>query len=253
MGRALFNSEIVCSDAFLNLTARAQALYFQLAMEADNDGFIGRPMTIVRSCGATRKEYGVLISRRFIIVFESGVCVIKHHWINNLKRVDRYKRTTYQKELLTLRKKDNGAYTELNRPCSDLRKDKFGYQVATNGCKLVATTEHNVTEHNRTETLGRDGRDDLFDLFWTEYPRKVKKQTARVAWIKINPDETLTAKIVKAVRVQKASRDWTKDDGRYIPHPTTWLNQHRWEDEIEEVDDEHFWHNSVVLESQESS
>jgi hypothetical protein len=70
-----------------------------------------------------------------------------------------------------------------------------------------------------------------FIQFWTAYPRKVAKGAAEKAWVKIHPDDTLAASIVTAVERAKASADWRKDGGQFIPHPATWLNGRRWEDE----------------------
>jgi len=72
-----------------------------------------------------------------------------------------------------------------------------------------------------------------FQLFWTAYPRKVSKQSALKSWVKISPDESLTQKILKAVEQQKNMDQWTRDGGQFIPHPATWLNQKRWEDEVD--------------------
>lgn len=71
---------------------------------------------------------------------------------------------------------------------------------------------------------------DAFETFWKAYPRKVGKDAARRAFAKVKvPVETLVA----AVEEQKASPQWTKDNGQFIPNPATWLNQGRWEDEVE--------------------
>lgn len=68
-----------------------------------------------------------------------------------------------------------------------------------------------------------------FETFWKAYPRKVGKDAARRAFAKVKvPVETLVA----AVEAQKASTQWTKDNGQFIPNPATWLNQGRWEDEV---------------------
>lgn len=75
----------------------------------------------------------------------------------------------------------------------------------------------------------------LFDSFWSAYPRKVAKPEALKAWIKHKPDAELAAAIVKGLERAKRSKDWLKDDGQFIPHPATWLNQRRWEDEGVEV------------------
>lgn len=74
-----------------------------------------------------------------------------------------------------------------------------------------------------------------FYLFWKAYPKKVAKPRARKAFDKINPDDTLLEKILAGVARAKKTRQWVKDSGEYIPHPATWLNAKRWEDEIEEV------------------
>lgn len=75
-----------------------------------------------------------------------------------------------------------------------------------------------------------------FDEFWSCYPRKVGKQAALKAWQKINPSRELTDTILLAVKRQKNCAQWRRDKGQYIPHPATWLNQGRWEDEVEADD-----------------
>ena len=71
-----------------------------------------------------------------------------------------------------------------------------------------------------------------FDLFWSKYPKKVKKQKARELWAKLAPDAALSAVILDALDRQRRSDQWTRDGGRYVPDPTTWLNGRRWEDEL---------------------
>lgn len=73
--------------------------------------------------------------------------------------------------------------------------------------------------------------DDGFNDFWKEYPKKVGKGDALKSWKKINPSMELKAKIMETIAWQKASKDWIKEDGKYIPNPATWLNQGRWDDE----------------------
>ncbi len=71
---------------------------------------------------------------------------------------------------------------------------------------------------------------DGFDAFWLSYPRKVSKPTALKAWSKLSPDADLQADIIGALEFQSQSEQWRRDDGRFIPHPATWLNGRRWED-----------------------
>lgn len=72
-----------------------------------------------------------------------------------------------------------------------------------------------------------------FDLFWSVYPRKIGKGAAELAWKKCKPDSTLQTRIIQAVKAQCKSEQWRRDGGQFIPHPATWLNGKRWEDEVE--------------------
>lgn len=118
--RRMFSSDIVSSDAFLDMPSSTQALYFHLGMRADDDGFVN-PKMVVRMLGSSEDELKVLVAKRFVLSFESGVIVIKHWLIHNLIRSDLYKETLYKKEKSTLGLNDNGAYTELRYGVSELR------------------------------------------------------------------------------------------------------------------------------------
>ena len=107
----MFAKTIIDSDAFLDMPLSTQALYFHLSMRADDDGFINNPKKIVRMIGAADDDLKVLLAKRFLIPFESGIVVIKHWKIHNYIRNDRYKATAYQDEKAMLEVKDNGAYT----------------------------------------------------------------------------------------------------------------------------------------------
>ena len=73
----------------------------------------------------------------------------------------------------------------------------------------------------------------VFDLFWSVYPRKIGKGSAELAWKKIKPDGMLQTRIIEAVKAQCKSEQWRRDGGQFIPHPATWLNGKRWEDEVD--------------------
>ncbi len=77
-----------------------------------------------------------------------------------------------------------------------------------------------------------------FLTFWSGYPKKVGKGAAWRAYQKVRPDRDLLEFMLKAVAVQRSTQAWTKDGGQYIPHPATWLNQRRWEDEPDEGGDD---------------
>jgi len=72
--------------------------------------------------------------------------------------------------------------------------------------------------------------DSVFDSFWNEYPKKVGRGAAEKAWSKITKPKETVDLILQALSWQKISEQWTKDNGQYIPNPSTYINQRRWED-----------------------
>lgn len=110
--RRMFAKTIVTSDAFLDMPLSARCLYFTLGMFADDDGFVNNPKSIMRQVGACTDDLNILLAKRFILSFESGVIVIKHWKIHNYIAKDRYKETKYIEERATLMLDDKGAYTE---------------------------------------------------------------------------------------------------------------------------------------------
>ena len=112
--RRMFAKSIVLSDAFLDMPLSTRCLYFTLGMFADDDGFVGSPKAIMRHCGASQDDMLMLIQKRFVLAFDSGVIVIKHWRLNNYLQNDRHKRTTYVEELAQLSIDEKGAYTEKN-------------------------------------------------------------------------------------------------------------------------------------------
>lgn len=108
--RRMFAKTIVLSDAFLDLPMTARCLYFTLGMLADDDGFVNSPKAIMRQCGASEDDMRVLLAKKFLLSFETGVIVIKHWRINNYLRNDRYTETKYVEEKAMLNIETNGAY-----------------------------------------------------------------------------------------------------------------------------------------------
>lgn len=109
--RRMFAKTIVDSDAFLDMPTSTQALYFHLSMRADDDGFINNPKKIQRMVGASNDDTKILLTKKFIIAFDSGVIVIKHWKIHNYIQKDRYKETLYQEEKSTLTLNEANGYT----------------------------------------------------------------------------------------------------------------------------------------------
>lgn len=129
--RRMFSPSIVCSDAFLDMPSSGRDLYYQLGMEADDDGFVN-PRKIMRMLGSSEDDLKILILKRFVLPFESGVLVIKHWKINNLVRKDWYRPSQYVEEKSKLFIKETGAYTDditkgipfVNEPLTQVRLGK---------------------------------------------------------------------------------------------------------------------------------
>ena len=212
--KRMFAKTIIDSDAFIDMPVSSRLLYYDLGMRADDDGFVNSPKKIMRMIGATDDDIKLLIAKKFIIPFESGVVVIKHWRINNYLRGDRYKGTTYTKEKSLLKIDDKGAYT-----LNGIPKIESGIPVgipSVNPDKV--SIDKNIYAH--------------FYLFWERYPKKLAKRDAEKAFAKINPDEKLFNLILEKLELYKQSEAWLKDGGQFIPYPATWLNGRRWEDEI---------------------
>lgn len=100
--------------------------------------------------------------------------------------------------------------------------------LVTDGNTKTKQVASNIKRH-RTNG-GNVFNEELFNKFYQAYPRKVGKGAAIRAWKKLNPDKDLVDKMLAAIEIHKQSEQWK--DRQYIPHPSTWLNQHRWEDEV---------------------
>jgi len=73
---------------------------------------------------------------------------------------------------------------------------------------------------------------DGFEVFWKSYPRKTQKGYAKKIWLKIKPDDSLLKRMLDKIQLLKKTEQWKKDNGKYIPYPSTWLNGEGWEDEV---------------------
>lgn len=106
----------------------------------------------------------------------------------------------------------------------------------------VKISEVKLSEAKRTTRTkcaspptGSDVYAERFAEFWKAYPKKVGKEAARKAFMKVKPSADLLQRMLTAIQEQKQADQWRRDNGQYIPNPATWLNQGRWEDEATET------------------
>ena len=107
--KRMFSIDVIDTDKFLDMPVSTQALYFHFGMRADDDGFVSSPKKIVKIANCTNDDLRILISKGYVIPFDSGVVVITDWRANNLIKNDRYKPTRYQEEFKQLEMKD-GSY-----------------------------------------------------------------------------------------------------------------------------------------------
>lgn len=124
--KRMFAKTIIDSDAFLDMPLSAQALYFHLSMRADDEGFVNNPKKIQRIIGAADDDIRLLFAKKFILVFETGVIVIKHWKLHNCIRADRLKTSVYTDERNKLYLDENNSYTlnETNKKLTESYKKK---------------------------------------------------------------------------------------------------------------------------------
>lgn len=129
--RRMISLDIVDSDAFMEMPSSAQSLYFHINVRSDDDGFCSKPLNILRSVGASNDDLRLLIAKRFLLECGEGVVLVKHWWLHNQKRKDRYTPSNYLKGL-ELYLDENNAYTfsTTNMPYS-LTWQPNGNQSAT--------------------------------------------------------------------------------------------------------------------------
>ena len=102
--KRMFSLDVVDTDAFLDLPASTQALYFHLGMHGDDDGFVGNPRKLTRNVGCRARDLTTLIDRGYVIAFDSGVVAVRDWRLNNELKNDRYHGTIYaeEKDLLSI-------------------------------------------------------------------------------------------------------------------------------------------------------
>ncbi len=227
--RRMFAKSIVLSDAFLDMPMSARCLYFTLGMLADDDGFVGSPKAIMRQCGASEDDMRILVSKKYVLGFDSGVIVIKHWRLNNYLRNDRHVQTTYTEELDTLGIDDKGAYTQNVEKMERLpvgipndnqvvgsryTQDRIGKDSIDNN--IYSRAEDSPTEHPEQADVTEIVK-YLNQAAGTSYKPNTPKT---VRSIKARMKEGFTVDDFKAVIDKKVS-EWAKTDMQKYLRPET--------------------------------
>ncbi len=206
-------------------------------MRADDDGFVN-PKMVMRMIGSNDDELKVLLSKRFLLPFESGVVVIKHWLIHNLIRADLYKETLYKKEKSLLGLNENGAYTELRDGINPLKTIEPPKWLKQRRNELRTVNVPQTALRIGKDRIGKDINtyahiEDGFKKYWDAYPKKVGKTKASGIWQRKGLDTNLVV-ILEFIKSAATTDRWKKG---FIPDPVTFLNQERWQDDIKTYND----------------
>jgi hypothetical protein len=213
--KRMFNTQIIGSDAFLSMPLSSQALYFHLGMNADDDGFLNNPIQIARAINASQDDMNLLLVKKFIIRFDSGVMVIKHWRMNNWIRADRKKETVYQNEYRLLNIREDGAYTFNNLIEKEKTPLNKGSQPSVS--QLSAQISISVDESSIEQDSKGSNNNDLY--FMDQLNKDVKKNTTFETLEKLIKNNFLTPKRDLTEVEARQLFDWVSEYPRnYLEH-----------------------------------
>ena len=221
--KRMFSLQIVDSDAFLDMPASTQNLYFHLSMRADDDGFVNNPKKIIRMIGASEDDLKVLVMKRFVLGFPNkGVIVIKHWRINNYLRKDRYHPTQYQEELATLGIKDNGSYTD----------NLDGIPVGIPEVHQLET-ENSIDKNSIDKDSNTRSIEQEFIELWKIYPKKQGRKRALESYKRARKNGTTFEEVKKGISNYSSYILRKHIDQQYIKQGSTFFAQNAWLDEYD--------------------
>ncbi len=202
--KRMFAKAIIDSDAFLELSLSAQALYFHLAMRADDDGFVDNPKKIQRMVGASDEDLSALSESGYIIPLKCGVIVIRHWRVHNYIPKDRYKPTIYAEEKGLISTDEKSRVYKLYTDCiqnvyaDKIRLDKNNISVES---KLSDVRSNSA---NCPSLMMKDNKkyfvsEKEIEEYKRFYPDVDIEQSLRnmSAWLNANPTRRKTAKGMK--------------------------------------------------------
>jgi len=196
--KRMISKVITMQDEFLDMSLSAQALYFHLNLQADDEGFVSGVKSLMRQVRATDDDLKILIAKRYLLTFESGVIVIKHWLIHNTIRQDRIQDTTFQEEKAQLSVKENLSYTDNKEYLLDV-----GHMSDTCQPSISNLTSSNLVSSN----LVKDVIDYLNSILNTKYRYN---NTRTQAQIKARSNEGFTLDDFKKVITIKYD-EWHDD------------------------------------------
>lgn len=194
--KRMIRKDVIDTDAFLDMPLSTQALYFHLNLRADDDGFVGNPKRVSALISASEDDLKLLIAKKFVILFENGVIVIKHWRMHNTLSANRYHETNFTDEKSMLRLKDNKSYT-------------LGEGQAIDDSHLIEMSERQAQNDRRTKDEQKTNSDKDID-------KELDKD------IDINNKKEKTKRVFKQPTVDEV-RAYCQERGNFVD-PESFIN-----------------------------
>ena len=209
--RRMFNLDIIDTDLFIEMPQSSRLLYYELCMRADDDGFVSSPKKIQRVVGCSDDDFKVLITKKFIIPFETGIVVIRHWKIHNYIQKDRYKETLYSEEKRLLSQEENGAYKLMDTSCiqnGDTGKDSI--ELDKNSIEKESKKETNYDKIINSMIEDEEIKNSIYEFI--KMRKLIKKpMTDRALTMLINKLEKLSSDKDIQIKILEKSilKNWT--------------------------------------------
>ena len=209
--RRMFSVDVVCTDKFLEMPASSQALYLQLGMKADDDGFVSAPKQITRMTNASEDDFRILVSKGYIIPFDSGIIVIKDWKVNNYLRRDRYTETRHLKEKSALEIVDDVYVISDKLNSVSVSGVPDGIPDGNRSVSPVDTQVRIGKVNNNICSPEPDEREQNFEKIYAIYPKKRGRTRAfsnYCSWLK--------GRMVSRKRIKLTNREMYLAVSRYV-------------------------------------
>ena len=208
--KRMFSLSVVDTDKFLEMPVSSRLLYYELGMRADDDGFVDNWKKILMFTGLKEDDMKLLITKQFVIPFESGVIVIRHWRLNNYLQNDRTKPTIYQQELKQLELDNNNVYTLDTKCIHSIDKNSIVKNSIDNNIYCVE-----------------------FEELWKQYPKKVGKQDALKHYTNARKSGTTFEEVQEGL---KKYLEYCENTKWYSPKDgSTWFHKKSWNDVFEQT------------------
>lgn len=158
--RRMFSLDIIDTDIFIDMPQSTRLLYYELCMRADDDGFVGNPKKIMKMAGCSEDDMRVLVSKRFVYPFNTGVIVIVHWKIHNYIQKDRYKETLYLDEKEQISVDHKNTYI-LGRKSMDTKCLHYGYTGKERKELEESKDNERVSSHTYLCHLKKESKDSF--------------------------------------------------------------------------------------------